>query len=339
MSERLLSIQDLSTSFFTHQGEVQAVRNINLELHKGEILGVVGESGCGKSVTMLSVMNLLTHPGRIKSGEIIFKDQDLIRLSDHEMRKIRGNEISMIFQDPLTSLNPVYTVGNQLIEAIIIHKNISRKRARTIAIEALRMVDIPSPEERLNQYPYEMSGGMRQRVMIAMALVCDPDLLIADEPTTALDVTIQAQILDLMANLIERVNSAIVLITHDLGVVADFCQRVIIMYGGIIVEEASINEVFKNPLHPYTTGLLQAVPSLDMEKRSVRLKTIEGAPPDLLDPPAGCPFFARCEKALSVCRTAMPAKCTATASHSVRCWLYDPRNPHALPTRPGEDHE
>ncbi len=332
MSERLLDVQNLCTSFYTHQGEVQATRNVSFTLNKGEILGVVGESGCGKSVTMLSVMKLLQFPGRIKGGSINFKGRDLVTLPDYDMRRIRGNDISMIFQDPLTSLNPVYTVGNQLIESITNHRRISRREAKQRAIEALKMVEIPSAEERIHQYPYEMSGGMRQRVMIAMALSCDPDLLIADEPTTALDVTIQAQILDLMGSLIERINTAIILITHDLGVVADFCQRVIIMYGGIIVEEGPIRQIFHNPLHPYTQGLLGAVPSLEMNKEESRLTTIPGTPPDLISPPKGCPFYSRCPQALGICNRLQPEFSPAGDEHAVRCWLYDQRNPNPRAT-------
>ncbi|MCF7945653.1 MAG: ABC transporter ATP-binding protein [Spirochaetia bacterium] len=328
MNDLLLDVKNLSTSFFTHQGEVQAVRNVSFKLEKGEILGVVGESGCGKSVTMLSVMKLLQFPGDIINGTINFKGKDLVSQSDYNMRSIRGNDISMIFQDPLTSLNPVYTVGNQLIESIRNHRRISRKEAKKRAIEALRLVDIPSAEERIQQYPYEMSGGMRQRVMIAMALSCEPDLLIADEPTTALDVTIQAQILSLMEDLIKRINTAIVLITHDLGVVADFCQRVMIMYGGIIVEEGPIREIFYHPMHPYTQGLLGAVPSLEMDKGNSRLTTIPGTPPDLISPPAGCPFFFRCPNALEICNRMQPEFTAADDTHAVRCWLYDHRNPN-----------
>lgn len=328
MGDVLLDVKNLSTSFFTHQGEVQATRNVSFSLDQGDVLGVVGESGCGKSVTMLSVMKLLQFPGRIKDGQVVFKGRDLVDLSDAAMRRIRGNDIAMIFQDPLTSLNPVYTVGNQLIESIMIHRSISRREARRMAVDALKMVDIPSAEERIDQYPYEMSGGMRQRVMIAMALSCEPDLLIADEPTTALDVTIQAQILDLMGNLIDRINTAIVLITHDLGVVADFCKRVIIMYGGIIVEQAPIREIFTHPLHPYTRGLLKSIPNLEMSKADHRLATIPGAPPDLISPPQGCPFFDRCHRALTVCRKFQPEFVQEDNEHAVRCWLYDARNPN-----------
>jgi len=329
MSEILLDVKGLSTSFFTYQGEVEATRNVSFQLKKGEILGVVGESGCGKSVTMMSVMKLVQFPGKIKSGEIIFKGQDLVPLADSKMRHIRGDDISMIFQDPMTSLNPVYTVGNQLIESITSHRSMSAKEAKITALEALRMVEIPSPEDRLKQYPYEMSGGMRQRVMIAMALACEPDLLIADEPTTALDVTIQAQILDLMSHLIKKLNTSIIFITHDLGVVANFCQRVIIMYGGIIVEQGTIKDIFENPLHPYTHGLLGAVPSLEMDKNNSRLITIPGTPPDLISPPVGCPFYERCNKKMAICNRIQPDLLDASDDHKIRCWLFDQQNPNS----------
>jgi len=322
MSDNLLDVQNLSTSFFTHLGEVQALRKINFTVKKGEILGIVGESGCGKSVTMLSVMRLLQQPGKIKNGSIMFKDEDLILKSKSEIKQIRGNDISMIFQDPLTSLNPVFTVGNQLIESIVKHTKLRKSQARKRAIEMLKLVEMSSPEKRISQYPYELSGGMRQRVMIAMALSCDPDLLIADEPTTALDVTIQAQILELMRNLKERLNTAVIIITHDLGVVADFCQNIMIMYGGLIVEQGSSRDIFYNPKHPYTIGLLGAVPNLEMSKQETRLTTIPGSPPDLLFPPNGCPFAERCSKAMQICVEKQPVFRNISDSHSVMCWLH-----------------
>jgi oligopeptide transport system ATP-binding protein len=322
MSKYLLDVRNLSTSFYTHFGEVQALRNISFSIKKGEIFGIVGESGCGKSVSMLSVMRLLQHPGKIKDGKIFFKNEDLTAKSKKEMKQLRGNDISMIFQDPLTSLNPVFTVGNQLIEAIVKHTKLNRIQAKKKAVEMLRLVEIPSPEKRINQYPYELSGGMRQRVMIAMALSCDPDLLIADEPTTALDVTIQAQILELMGSLKDRLDTAIIIITHDLGVVAGFCENIMIMYGGLIVEQGVTRDIFYSPKHPYTIGLLGAVPSPDMNKDETRLTTIPGSPPDLLFPPSGCPFAERCPQAMRVCAERLPYFKTISDTHKVMCWLF-----------------
>ena len=291
---RLLEVKNLKTSFRTHIGDVQAVRGVSLYLDKGEALGIVGESGCGKSVTMMSLMRLLADNAIIESDNIMFDGQDITNPTEKEMQKIRGNEMAMIFQDPMTSLNPLFTVGQQLTEHLIKHKNVSKKEANDLAIKMLDMVGIPSPEKRLKQYPHEFSGGMRQRVMIAMSLICEPKLIIADEPTTALDVTIQAQILDLMKDLKEKVNSSIILITHDLGVVADLCTRINVMYGGLVVEEGSDEDIFYNGKHPYTWGLLNSVPNPKSEIKE-KLTPIEGQPPDLLKPPVGCPFAARCK--------------------------------------------
>lgn len=327
MSERLLEVKNLRTSFYTHLGEVQAIRDINFTLHKGEALGIVGESGSGKSVTAMSIMQLLQFPGKIKSGEIIFKGKDLVNKTEDEMIKIRGSELSMIFQDPMTSLNPVYTVGNQIMEAILIHQKTSIKEARKKTIEMLKIVGIPSPEERIDNYPHELSGGMRQRAMIAMALSCKPDLLIADEPTTALDVTIQAQILELMKELKNELNTSIILITHDLGVVADICSRIIVMYGGLIMETGGVRDIFYNPKHPYTIGLLKSIPTLELDKAK-KLSTIPGAPPDLLYPPKGCPFAKRCSYAMKVCIRKRPPQFKVNENHTTMCWLLHDKAPN-----------
>ncbi|KXG76522.1 ABC transporter ATP-binding protein [Thermotalea metallivorans] len=325
-NEKLLEVKDLKTSFFTHVGEVKAIRGVSFNLDKGEAIGIVGESGSGKSVTSLSVMRLLQFPGKIVGGEILFRGQDLAKKSEKEMQAIRGNEIAMIFQDPMTSLNPVYTIGNQIMEAIIRHQDLSKSQAKEKAIEMLRLVGIPSPEKRVDNYPHEFSGGMRQRAMIAMALSCEPSLLIADEPTTALDVTIQAQILELMKDLKEKINTSIILITHDLGVVADVCSRIIVMYGGLIMEEGATEDIFYNPKHPYTWGLLKSIPRLDLGGKK-RLIPIEGTPPDLLKPPKGCPFAARCPYAMKVCMEHIPPYYSVDEKHRSMCWLLDERAP------------
>ena len=319
--ERLLEVKDLKTSFFTHLGEVQAVRGVSFHLQRGEVLGIVGESGCGKSVTALSIMKLVQEPGRITGGQILFKEQDIVTKTNREMMTVRGNEIAMIFQDPMTSLNPVYTVGNQIMEVAIKHRGMSRKEARLKAIQALELVGIPSAGERVDNYPHEFSGGMRQRAMIAMALVCRPDLLIADEPTTALDVTIQAQILRLMKVLKDRINTSNILITHDLGIVADICNRIIVMYGGIILEVGPARDIFHNPHNPYTVGLLKSVPRLDSKEKR-RLVPIKGTPPDLLKPPPGCPFAARCPSAMKICLVKQPPALAVNDCHRVMCWLH-----------------
>lgn len=318
--DRILDVKNLRTSFKTHIGNVQSVRGISLHLDKGEALGIVGESGCGKSVTMMSIMRLLADNAVINADEITFDGKDITNPKEKAMQEIRGNDMAMIFQDPMTSLNPLFTVGEQLTEHLIKHKNISRKEADKQAVKMLDLVGIPSPEKRLSQYPHEFSGGMRQRVMIAMSLICEPKLIIADEPTTALDVTIQAQILDLMKDLKEKVNSSIILITHDLGVVADLCTRINVMYGGIIVEEGSDEDIFYNPKHPYTWGLLNSVPNPKSTKRE-KLTPIEGQPPDLLKPPAGCPFAARCKYTMKVCLENEPPLFEVSEGHRAACWL------------------
>jgi len=305
----------------TRAGEVQSVRGVSFNVQAGDVIGIVGESGSGKSVTAKSIIGLIQPPGKILDGQVMFNDKNLVSMSDKELRKIRGNEISMIFQDPMTSLNPVIRVGKQLIEVIRRHRKLDKHEARQRAIELLREVGIPSPEQRIDQYPHEFSGGMRQRVMIAMALSCNPQLLIADEPTTALDVTIQAQILGLMKQLKERTNTAILLITHDLGVVAQVCTRVIVMYGGLIMEEGTVEEIFEHPRHPYTQGLLKSIPRVTSGGRQ-RLATIEGTPPDLLDPPSGCPFMERCPHAGDICKT-MPRYTEFNEEHRALCWLYE----------------
>lgn len=318
--ERILEVKDLKTSFKTHVGDVQAVRGISLYLEKGEALGIVGESGCGKSVTMMSIMRLLSYNAVIDAESIMFNGKDITKPTDKSMLKIRGNEMAMIFQDPMTSLNPLFTVGDQLTEHLIKHKGVSRKEAKEAAKKMLELVGIPSPEKRMKQYPHEFSGGMRQRVMIAMSLICEPNLIIADEPTTALDVTIQAQILDLMKELKDKLNTAIVLITHDLGVVADLCSRIMVMYGGIIVEEGTAEDIFYNGKHPYTWGLLKSVPNPKSEMKE-KLIPIEGQPPDLLKPPTGCPFTARCDYGMKICLEKQPPLFQVSDGHRTACWL------------------
>lgn len=318
--EKLLEICDLKTSFFTHAGEVKAVGGVSFSLNKGEALGIVGESGSGKSVTMMSLMRLLPDTGKITNGEILFEGKDLTKISEKEMQNVRGNEIGMIFQDPMTSLNPVIKIGPQIMEPLIIHKKISKEAAKKEAIRILSLVGIPSPEKRFNQYPHEFSGGMRQRAMIAMAISCMPKLIIADEPTTALDVTIQAQILELMKDLKEKLNTSIILITHDLGVVADVCNRINVMYGGIVIESGTTKEIFYNSKHPYTWGLLKSIPNPKSETKE-RLKPIEGQPPDLLKPPIGCPFASRCDYAMKICIEKRPEDFQISDSHKAACWL------------------
>ena len=324
--EKLLEINNLRTSFFTHVGEVKAVGGVSFHLNKGEALGIVGESGSGKSITMMSLMRLLADTGKIVEGEILFKGQDLTKLSEKEMEVIRGNEIGMIFQDPMTSLNPVFTIGNQLMEPLLKHRGLSKKEAFTRAVHMLSLVGIPSPEKRMKQYPHEFSGGMRQRAMIAMALCCEPKLLIADEPTTALDVTIQAQILELMKDLKEKLGTSIILITHDLGVVADVCARINVMYGGLIAETGTSKDLFYNPKHPYTWGLLRSIPNPHSDTRE-RLIPIEGTPPDLLKPPVGCPFAPRCDYAMKICESQRPPLFEIDENHKAACWLNHPSAP------------
>jgi peptide/nickel transport system ATP-binding protein len=315
----LLQINNLKTEFKTKKGIVKAVNGINFALNKGEILAIVGESGSGKSVTSLSIMGLLQSPGKVTGGQILFKDQDLLKKSASELRKIRGDQISMIFQEPMTSLNPVYRIKDQLLESIKIHMNLSKQEAIQRVIEVLNLVGIPSAEKRMNDFPHQMSGGMRQRVMIAMALSCHPELLIADEPTTALDVTIQAQILDLLYDLREQFNMAMLLITHDLGVVAEAADRVLVMYCGKIVEEAYVKDLFMTPKHPYTVGLLESIPKLNEDKK--RLYMIKGMVPNPLKMPKGCAFSARCEHCMEKCKEHMPALMEAK-NQKVRCFLF-----------------
>ncbi len=298
MSEYLVDIKNERLSFFTPVGEVKALNDVSIHLKEGEVLGIVGESGSGKSVTAYSLMGLTAHPGRLVDGTLEFNGHQIEKMTEREMRAIRGNEISIIFQDPMTSLNPVYTIGNQLTEAILLHTDKNRSQAKERAKELLELVGINEPGKRLRQYPHELSGGMRQRVMIAMALACEPKLLIADEPTTALDVTIQAQILELMMELKDKLGMAIIMITHDLGVVASMCERIAVMYAGKIVEYGTADDIFYNPRHQYTRGLLRSIPRIDTKEHE-RLVPIEGTPVDLLNPPKGCPFAPRCE-AMSV---------------------------------------
>ncbi|GIW45183.1 MAG: ABC transporter ATP-binding protein [Candidatus Binatia bacterium] len=313
----LLEVHDLRVSFFTSRGEVRAVDGISFSIDEGETFGLVGESGCGKTVTALSILRLLDRHGRIGNGEIVFAGRDLLRLSEDEMRAVRGDQIAMIFQEPMTALNPVFTVGFQIGEVLEIHRGASRKEARAKAIELLRLVDIPEPERRVDQYPHQLSGGMRQRVMIAMALACRPRLLIADEPTTALDVTIQAQILDLLGHLQEQFGMAVLFVTHDLGIVAERARRVAVMYAGRIVEQAPTEELFRRPLHPYTRGLLRSIPRLGARGR--RLEAIPGTVPNPLAMPSGCRFRDRCAYAVARCSETDPLLAAVNESHRVAC--------------------
>jgi oligopeptide transport system ATP-binding protein len=322
----LLEISHLKTSFFTHLGEVKAVDDVSISLDQGETLGIVGESGSGKSVAMLSVMRLLSDNGRIVSGGINFRGRDIAKLSERDMENLRGKQIGMIFQDPMTSLNPVFTIGNQLTEMISRHLGLRKKDARGKAVEMLSAVMIPSPDERMRQFPHELSGGMRQRAMIAMALCCDPDILIADEPTTALDVTIQAQIIDLMKDLKKRTGTSVILITHDLGVVAGLCDNICVMYAGRIAERGSSTDIFHNSKHPYTKGLLASVPNPKKLTRE-RLVPIKGAPPDLLRPPEGCAFAPRCGQAMRICFLRRPPLFKVGDLHGASCFLNHPDAP------------
>ncbi len=322
--ENILEINDLHVSFDTSAGKVKAVRGVSFAVEKGEAIAIVGESGCGKSVTAKSIMRLLPSPqAKIENGTIILNGENIVQKSEKGMEKIRGNEVGMIFQDPMTSLNPTTKIGMQIAEGIIRHTKVSKKKALEHAVEMLEMVGIPQPEKRIQQYPHEFSGGMRQRVMIAIALACKPKLLIADEPTTALDVTIQAQILQLMKELQSQTHTSIILITHDLGVVAEMCSKVVVMYAGEIVETGSVGEIFSNPTHPYTKGLLKSVPRLDMDKHE-KLSTITGTPPDLLDPPKGCSFYPRCEMAMKICAEHKPEFEGVSPTQYSSCWLNHP---------------
>ncbi len=332
-SEALLEVRNLRTSFSSEDGVVHAVDNVSFNVLRGEAVALVGESGCGKSVTAMSIMRLVASPGRITGGEIRFKGRNLASLSEREMRDVRGNDIAMVFQEPMTSLNPVFKIGSQVAEAIRIHRKVSKKEAWKQAGDMLELVSIPDPIKRLDDYPHQLSGGMRQRVMIAMALSCDPELLIADEPTTALDVTIQAQIMELLAGLQKKLGLAILLITHDLGVVAEFCERVIVMYTGRIVEQAPVTELFANPAHPYTRGLLKSLPSVTKAERGQRLPTITGMVPSISKLPPGCKFNPRCPDVMPICLGNEPAQMLVAARHDARCYL---PGDEADPERTGE---
>lgn len=316
----LLDVKNLYTGFTTDDGMVKAVRGISIHVNQGESLGIVGESGCGKSVSMLSIMHLLADNAILKADAVTFNGEDLLHKSIKEMRKYQGNEISMIFQDPMTSLNPLFTIGEQITNPLMRHKKMSKKAALEKAAQVLNQVGIPDPQKRLKQYPHELSGGMRQRVMIAIAICCDPKLLIADEPTTALDVTIQAQILELMQKMKEEYKMSLILITHDLGVIANMCSRVVVMYGGLIMEEGALRDIFYRTGHPYTLGLLESIPKHDKQ----RLVPIYGTPPDLLNPPKGCPFAARCKYAMKLCQENLPQLTEIGEGHRSACWLHNP---------------
>ncbi|MCM3763204.1 ABC transporter ATP-binding protein [Alkalihalobacillus oceani] len=318
----ILEVRDLRTSFFTKGFEIKAVDGVNFSVPKGKTLGIVGESGSGKSITSLSILRLIQNPGRIVGGEVLFKGENLVEKSEAAMRKIRGNEISMIFQEPMTSLNPVYTIGQQIGEAFKIHEGAGKKEAINRSIEMLKLVGIPAPEKRVHQYPHELSGGMRQRVMIAMALACNPELLIADEPTTALDVTIQAQILELMKDLQTRLGMSIIMITHDLGVVAETCDYVAVMYCGKVIEYATVNDLFKNPRHPYTVGLLNSLPRHDIDLGDEELSVIKGSVPNPTELPKGCRFAPRCPHANKVCVDELPQLEEDENGNQIRCWIY-----------------
>lgn len=321
--DEILKINNLKTYFHTDKGVVPAVDGVSLSVKRGQIIGIVGESGCGKSVNSLSILKLVSEPGEIVGGEIIFEGENLANKSIKEMQKIRGNSISMIFQEPMTSLNPVYTVGKQVAEAILTHKKeVTKLEAKKSVIEMFKLVGIPEPEKRYNAYPHQLSGGLRQRVMIAMALICRPKLLIADEPTTALDVTIEAQILNLMKKLRDEIGTSIIMITHNLGVVAELCDYAYVMYAGKIMEHAEIFELFKNPMHPYTVGLLKSIPKKNEDIERKRLYSIKGMVPSLLALPKGCRFKPRCEDAMEICSTSEPEIMDIGNEHKVRCWKY-----------------
>ena len=324
--EKILQVKNLQTWFWTDAGIVKAVDGVSFDLHKREMLAIVGESGSGKSVTNLAIMNLIPNPpGKIIGGEVWFGGKDVLKMDKQEIRQLRGNKISMIFQDPMTSLNPFLKISAQMIETIRLHQGLSKKDARDRAIEMLKLVGIPAAEKRVDCYPHQFSGGMRQRVMIAMGLSCDPEVLIADEPTSALDVTIQAQILDLIGDLSARLGTAVILITHSLGLVAGMCDRVCVMYAGRIVEQGGVDELFANPAHPYTRGLIKSVPRMD-KKNTGRLFSISGQPPNVIDLPPCCPFYPRCSEAMPQCKTEYPASYSLSPSHRTSCWLYQSGN-------------
>ncbi|MGH4118594.1 ABC transporter ATP-binding protein [Clostridium sp.] len=321
MSKNLVQVKKLKTYFYTGDGIVKAVDDVSFNIRKGEILGVVGESGCGKSVTAMSIMRLIpSPPGKIVAGEILFEDENILNIKEDKMRKIRGNDIAVIFQEPMTSLNPIFTIGYQIEEVILLHQKTSKIEAKKKAVEMLKLVGVPRADEIVNCYPHELSGGMRQRAMIAMAVSCNPKLLIADEPTTALDVTIQAQILDIMRDLKKKLNTSIMLITHDLGVIAEMAEYVVVMYAGNVIEEASVTELFKNPMHPYTVGLMKSKPSLDKEVD--RLYSIPGQVPNPIDMPDECHFCDRCPNVMDICRKSQPPIREITPGHKVACFLY-----------------
>ncbi|MCR5826469.1 MAG: ABC transporter ATP-binding protein [Oscillospiraceae bacterium] len=319
MSEKLLSVQDLHTSFFTDAGEVQAVNGVSFALDHGEILGIVGESGSGKSVTAYSIMQILAETGRVVGGKILYKGQDLSTWSESQMQSFRGKNCSIIFQDPMTSLNPVFTIGNQLKEAVVLHTERRGAEADRRVKELIELVGINEAEKRMKQYPFELSGGMRQRIMIAMALACEPDILIADEPTTALDVTIQAQILELIQSLQKKMGMAVILVTHDLGVIADMCDNIVVMYGGRICERGTAREIFYNPRHEYTKGLLRSIPNVSNMKK--KLVPISGTPINMLNLPKGCAFCPRCSAAMKICLTEVPQELTINGAHKAACWM------------------
>ncbi|WP_055667068.1 ABC transporter ATP-binding protein [Desnuesiella massiliensis] len=322
MAKDLVEFRNLKTYFYTEDGIVKAVNDVSFKIKEGQTVGVVGESGCGKSVTSMSLMRLIPNPpGKIVDGDILFEGKSVISLTEDEMREIRGNKISVIFQEPMTSLNPVFTVGSQISEAVILHQKLSKEEARKKAIEMLKLVGIPRAEEIVDAFPHELSGGMRQRVMIAMALSCNPKLLIADEPTTALDVTIQAQILDLMRNIKDKLNTSIMLITHDLGVIAEMADYVVVMYAGKVVEEAPVEELFENPMHPYTIGLLKSKPGMNTKDK--RLYSIPGQVPNPIGMPDNCYFCERCEKSIEICKKNIPELKEIKPGHKVACWLYE----------------
>ena len=334
MNAPLLQVKNLSTSFNVDSGEVRAVNGISFNLDKGKVLGIVGESGSGKSVTAYSIMRILVEPGRITGGEILFNGEDIVKYSAKQMREFRGKRVSIIFQDPMTSLNPTYTIGNQLREAILLHTDRNREQANARALEMLQLVGVNEPEKRLKQSPHELSGGMRQRVMIAMALACEPDILIADEPTTALDVTIQAQILELMQDLQKKLGMAIIMITHDLGVIADMCDEIIVMYAGRVCERGTADEIFYNPRHEYTKGLLRSIPRLD--SKNERLVPIAGSPVDLTNMPKGCAFASRCDKCMKICLNELPEELPINDDHMASCWM-NVRDVYMEAAREGEN--
>ena len=329
---KILEVKNLRVSFHTYAGEVQSVRGASFDLEKGETLAIVGESGCGKTITAKSIMRLIKMPpGEIKEGsEILFEGRDIVKMSDKEIRSVRGGEISMIFQDPMTSLNPTMKIGDQIAESLIIHRGMSKQEALKEALRMLQVVNIPNAEKRLNQYPHEFSGGMRQRAMIAIALACNPKILIADEPTTALDVTIQAQIMDLISDLQKKLGTAVILITHDLGIVANVAHKIQVMYAGKIIEKGNTDEIFYNPKHPYTWALLRSVPKLDTKNKD-KLYSLKGTPPDLLNPPVGCPFASRCDYCMKICKEQMPETIKISSTQEVACWLQHPMAPKVNP--------